>query len=451
MDFQNFQPHFQPKFKILYTGIYRELALYSGRGAGKSHAVAEYLVLAALVRKVRILCTREIQTSIADSVLKLLADKIDFYKLNAYFDVQRTAIYCLATGSEFIFKGIARNIQSIKSMEGVDICWLEEAQTASKESLDILLPTIFRNEGAKVIYTYNPRFANDAVYQRFHTDVIPEKAIVHRVDWRDNVYFSDAMKEEMAFAKKHDPEMAMHILEGELCPSPNDIAVIPLAWLKKCIDVHLALNLPQAFKYVGLDFADGGQDKSAIALREGALLLEAFELDKKDFINQTVAQADSYAKMHEVTRVHFDSIGIGAGAKGDFNRVTDRHYIAQPHIGSAQPFGFDSKFTDNMTNGQFFRNLKAQAWWNIRLKVENTLRLLDGNTTINPLSCFFISGKIPDKQLDKLLMELSQASYKHEDGKLMVDKAPDDQASPNMADAVVMAYIHDARNGLKAR
>lgn len=230
----------QPKFKTtLFDSSCRELALYSGRGAGKSWAVAQYLVVKAYSEKVRILCTREVQNSIADSVLKLLADTIHRYQLSPYFDIQRTAIYCKHNGSEFIFKGIARNVNSIKSMENVNICWLEEAQTTSKESLDILLPTIFRNKGAKVIYTYNPRTANDAVYERFHGDVLPLDAIVKKFDWRDNAYFSEAMRDEMEFAKKHDPEMAMHIWEGELCPSPNDIAVIPLAWLRKCVDAHL--------------------------------------------------------------------------------------------------------------------------------------------------------------------------------------------------------------------
>ena len=212
-------------------------------------------------------------------------------------------------------------------------------------------------------------------------------------------------------------------------------------------NLKLKLTLPDSCKYVGLDFADGGSDKSAMALRQGPLLLDVMEFEEK-YINQSVARADSYAKLHGAYRLHFDSIGIGAGAKGDFNRITEREYIAMPHIGSASPFGKDYKFTDAMTNGAFFRNLKAQAWWNIRLKVENTLRLLDGEA-VDPVQCFFISGKIP--KLDKLLLELSQASYKHEDGKLTVDKQPDDKPSPNMADAVVMSFAYDVRGGLKAR
>lgn len=436
---------FMPQFKVLFED-YRELAMYSGRGSGKSFATADYLVLAALTGKHRILCTREIQNSIGDSVLALLADSIEKHGVSEYFDVQKNAIYC-STGSEFIFKGIKHSIESIKSMANITLCWLEEAQTTSETSLNILLPTIFRNKGAKIIYTYNPRYANDAVYKRFNGETKPDHSIAVELDWKDNVYFSDAMKEEMAYNFKTDPEMAAHIWEGALMVAGNAAAVIPLNWLRKCIAAHKKLNYtPYAFKYMGLDFADGGVDKSALAVRHGAVLLHAHEFDKP-FINQSVEYADGFAHQYDIVRMHFDAIGIGAGAKGDFNRL-NRNYTAEPHIGSASPNGKDSKFTDSMTNGQFFRNLKAQSWWNMRLKVENTLRLLDGDK-IDPATCFFIDNNI--ENLDKILLELSQAVYEHEDGKLMVNKAPDNKRSPNLADAIVMSFAHDARKGLKAR
>lgn len=444
---QETQFNFMPQFDVLWEEKYRELALHSGRGTGKSFAVADYLVLCALTGKHRILCTREIQNSISDSVIALLADSIDRHGVSKYFDIQKSAIYC-KTGSEFIFKGIKHSIESIKSMANITICWLEEAQTTSEDSLNILLPTIFRNNGAKIIYTYNPRFASDAVFKRFNGESIPNHSIVKKLDWRDNKYFDDAMHEEMNYAFKVDPVMAAHIWEGELMPSGNATAVLPLNWLRKCVDAHKKLNYkPQAFKYMGLDFADGGSDKSALAIRHGAIITHAHEFEQP-FINKSVEYADGFAQQHEVIRVHFDAIGIGAGAKGDFNRLA-REYTAEPHIGSSSPNGKDSKFTDSMTNGQFFRNLKAQSWWHLRLRVENTLRLIDGEQ-INPDSCLFIDGNIPC--LDKMLLELAQASYKHEDGKLMVDKAPDDgMKSPNMADAVVMSFVHSFKKGLKAR
>ena len=435
---------------LIDNNPYDEIALWSGRGAGKSRAVAQYIILRTLSENIKVLCIRQIRDSAKDSVFAEIEEAAIDYGLDDHFKFGTREILAKRTGSKIIYRGLHDNIHSIKSISNIKLCWVEEAHELKQEALQLLYPTILRNEGAKIIYTYNPNTATDAIYKRFNDKHQPPNSKVLRVDWRDNPYFDKKLKSRMAFDKKYDPEMAMHIWEGELCPSPNDIAVIPLAWLRKCVDAHLKLKLdlplPDTYKYVGLDIADGGKDKSALALRHGPLLLDAFEFDGD--IMQAVPRADLYAKEHGALRVHFDSIGIGAGAKIDFNRISNREYLAEPHIGSAVPFGKDHKFTDNMTNGQFFRNLKAQAWWHIRLRVENTLRLLDGED-IAPRKCFFISSKIP--KLDKVLMELGQASYKHEDGKLMVDKQPDDQPSPNLADSVVMAFIRDARSGLKAR
>ena len=447
----------QAQFRELYEADYQEFALYSGRSAGKSRAVAQYLIFKAFSSNIRILCVREIKESAKDSVFKDLKDAASDFNLEDAFVFKDRKIICKRTGSDIIYRGVYRNTDSLKSLSGINICWVEEAQTVSQEALDILLPTIFRNKGAKVIYTYNPRMSTDAVYKRFNSGITPPNSIVKRVDWRQNVYFRDKMKEEMDFAFKYDPEMAMHIWEGELCPSPNDIAVLPQHWLRQSIEAYKKFKPNLGFKYMGLDFADGGKDKSAIAYRKGPVVHDAFEFESK-FISDAVARADGYAKMHDsadnrqrVLDLYFDAIGIGAGAKDDFNRIANRYYIAHPHVGSASPNGANKKFTDTMTNGQFFRNLKAQAWWHLRLRLENTLRLLDGNS-VRLEECFFISDATMSRDsLEKLIRELGQASYKHEDGKLMVDKAPNAKASPNMADAVVMAFLFDMKNGLRAR
>ena len=233
----------QAQFRQLYEADYQEFALYSGRSAGKSRAVAQYLIFKAFSSNIRILCVREIKESAKDSVFKDLKDAASDFNLEDAFVFKDRKITCKRTGSDIIYRGVYRNADSLKSLSGINICWVEEAQTVSQEALDILLPTIFRNKDAQVIYTYNPRISTDAVYKRFNSGITPPNSIVKRVDWRQNVYFRDKMKEEMDFAFKYDPEMAMHIWEGELCPSPNDIAVIPLAWLRKCVDAHLKLKL----------------------------------------------------------------------------------------------------------------------------------------------------------------------------------------------------------------
>lgn len=439
-----------PQFNVLLNDSYSEIAIWSGRGAGKSRAVAQYLVMTACIKKVRILCTREILKSIGESILEVLKKTIYHYKFDQYFTIRRNAIYC-SNGSEFIIAGLSDNIDSIKSMEGINICWVEEAHIIKKESLDILLPTIFRNADAKVIYTYNPKNATDAVYKRFHGDTLPPRSIVQRVDWRDNPYFDEQLKALRAFDFETDPEMAMHIWEGALSPSPNDIAVIPQAWVRKCVNAHIELKLtiPAHYKHIGFDISDVGPDKSALALREGPVVLDALEF-KEPEINDAVDRADIYAKAHSnVTKIIYDANGIGAGAKGDFNRIDERDYMAVPFIGSKAAFGKDYDFNSKSTNGEFFRNCKAQIWWHLRLRVQNTLRLIKG-IEVDPCKCFFISGTIPELTREKLIMQLGQASYKKHDGKLMVDKQPDDQPSPDMADAVAMAFSYDIQSGIRA-
>ena len=128
------------KFKELWKER-RYKVLYGGRGSGKTHAVAVYLVVQSLLNKERILCTREIQKSIKESVYEVLVQKISKLGLEKYFNITESKITNVS-GSEFIFAGLRTNVESIKSMEGITKCWIEEAQTISRNSLDVLIPTI---------------------------------------------------------------------------------------------------------------------------------------------------------------------------------------------------------------------------------------------------------------------------------------------------------------------
>jgi len=436
----------QKAFRDLYSKKWREFALHGGRGSGKSYEAAQYFIIRALNGS-RVLCLREIQVSISESVHALLCDRIEQLGLMDYFDIQKTEINC-SSGGGFLFKGMRHNIDSIKSMHNIDSVWIEEAQNVSPESINVLLPTIFRNKNPQILYTFNPTLPTDAVSQRFLENEVPDKAIVKQVSWRDNKYFSDDMKEEMDFNFSNEPDLANHIWEGEYLPSKDMMSVIPLHWLKKCVNAHVTLGVnPLGFDYVGFDIADTGKDHSSFVHRSGALIRHAEEFDNK-YISDAVERVNNYCKDKSIVRVHYDSAGVGSGAKGDFNRIQNRNYIAEPFLGASKVQGYDKYFTDNITNGNYFRNLKAQAWWNIRLRVENTLRLLDGEQ-IDPSKCLFISENVIN--IDKLMLELSQAIYKHDDSKLVVDKTPDKQDSPNIADAVVLAFAQDLKKGLRTR
>jgi len=206
------------KIKITVPKKYRTLTkpnryhvFYGGRGSAKSHSVARYLICSALEKKTKFLCTREFQVSIGDSVHKLLSDVIADSGLSPWFRVKNQEIEC-HNGSSFIFKGLAHNIDSIKSIEGVDVCWVEEADKVSAKSWDILIPTI-RNPDSKIIITFNPYFETDPTFQRFIVSPPPE-AIVQKVSWTDNPHFPEILRGEMEHCKATDYDKYLHIWEG---------------------------------------------------------------------------------------------------------------------------------------------------------------------------------------------------------------------------------------------
>lgn len=152
------------EYKELFDDWWREAAIYGGRFSLKSHTVARYLLIMARQKKMRMGCFREFQTSIAESSHQLLKDLIQQYELTD-FEVTNNSIVNTINGSDFLFKGLWNNEQSIKSIEGIDIAWVEEAQTISKESIDVLTPTV-RKDGSKIIYTYNRLLEDDPVHTR---------------------------------------------------------------------------------------------------------------------------------------------------------------------------------------------------------------------------------------------------------------------------------------------
>ncbi len=185
---------------------------YGGRGSAKSWTVARCLILNALKSKVRILCTRQLQTSIKDSVHKLLCDSINDLGSNEYFNITRDAITCI-NGSEFIFKGLQNQTNEIKSMEGINFCWCEEAQSISEDSWQILIPTI-RKEDSEIWITFNPDREEDATYQRFVKNTPPDSTIA-LINYYDNPWFPDVLRKEMEYCKEVDYGKYEHVWLGK--------------------------------------------------------------------------------------------------------------------------------------------------------------------------------------------------------------------------------------------
>lgn len=186
---------------------------YGGRGSAKSWSVAQYLICRAMASPLKILCARELQNSITESVHSLLSEIIRRYQFGPWFRIKNNAIDCV-NGSTFIFKGLAHNIDSVKSTEGVDLCWIEEADKVSQNSWDILIPTI-RKDNSEFLITFNPTFDDDPVYQTFIANTEPNSIVV-KVNYWDNPHFPDVLRLEMEHMRATNYEKYLHIWEGEL-------------------------------------------------------------------------------------------------------------------------------------------------------------------------------------------------------------------------------------------
>lgn len=211
---------FPQKMGILFDEAQpaRYRVAYGGRGSGKSWSIARALILLATQDEpVRILCAREVQRSIKDSVHKLLSDQIEAMGLGAKFDVLQTEIRG-TNGSEFIFSGLSSQTrESIKSFEGVNYCWVEEAQVVSKRSWEILVPTI-RADRSEIWISFNPELETDDTYIRFVTNP-PKSARVMKVNWSDNPWFPQVLRAEKDDLKARDPDAYQNVWEGHCRPA----------------------------------------------------------------------------------------------------------------------------------------------------------------------------------------------------------------------------------------
>lgn len=245
---------------LLLRNPARYKVLYGGRGGAKSWGVARELLVSGIERPLRILCAREFQRSIADSVHKLLCDQIEALGLQRYYEVLQNTIRG-RNGTEFAFAGLHHNITGLKSFEGVDICWVEEAQTTSKSSWDTLIPTI-RKENSEIWITFNPELETDETYQRFVLNP-PTGAVVQKIDYRDNPWFPRVLEQERLDLKERDPDAYLNVWEGH-CRTSLEGAIYA-AELRESTERNRITNVPYDKGYpVDVYFDLGWADQTAI-------------------------------------------------------------------------------------------------------------------------------------------------------------------------------------------
>jgi len=244
-------------FRLLHPSVFSRYRVGSGgRGSGKSHAFATAIVLYVLAGKRRVLCAREIMRSLRESSHHLLCEKIDAFGLAPFFNVTDRSIECLSTGSEIIFAGLWANINTLKSIENISLVWIEESESVSARSIEVLSPSI-RAHRSEIWLSCNPTDA-DAVVQSFINGQRPNVRHGH-VIYSDNPWFGEtALEDERAYMERVDPDLYRHVWLGEV-RRVSDAIVFAKKWTVEEFEPS-----PDWPTYQGLDFGFSGDPSAAL-------------------------------------------------------------------------------------------------------------------------------------------------------------------------------------------
>ena len=443
----------------------RNRVLHGGRASSKSWDAAGFATYLATNFQVKFLCVRQFQNRITDSVYSLLKIQIERFQLRDQFAIQKRTITSDA-GAEFMFYGLARNIEEIKSIESVDILWIEEANTLTAAQWEILEPTI-RKEGSQVWLTFNPGYVTDFVWQRFVVSP-PPGTLVRQINYNENPFLSRTMHRIIRNAFDEDEESARHVYLGEP-RTDNPTAVIKRSWVEAAIgavekiaakDPDLARTMRAGGKVVGFDVADGSDeemapnDHCANVLRIGSVATWCDEWKAgEDEIPKSCARTYKTAQLHGAS-IRYDSIGVGASAGGKFDELNELPANASKRVrylkfnaggGVFKPEAmYVADAQQRISNEDYFSNIKAQAWWLVADRFRNTYDyLMNGNDKYTADELIAIDPNMP--HLEKLKTELSTPKRDFDaNGRVKVESKKDlakrEIASPNLADAFIMAY-----------
>lgn len=435
-----------PAFLAFFTDHKRFKFTFGGRGSAKSTSIADMLLLRGRQEKLRILCTREIQKSIKDSVHTLLKDRIAEHGYVDY-KVFDAGIRNMITGTEFLFAGLREhNIHTIKSFEGVDICWVEEAQAVVQKSLDILTPTI-RKAGSEIWFSYNRMGMLDPVHKLFMREcsndakkrvfepnfckgVYPwyeyqgADAIGVYINYDGNPYFPDELRKEMEKDREDNPSLYRHKWLGE----PESVGDDTLISRERALySVNRSVEDWSLVSF-GVDPARYGDDESAIAIREGFKVLP---INRFNGINtsELTGRVLSFARQYyadgyrEKIQVKVDDTGIGAG-------VTDQLQEAAKEEAVKGDPQFNIEVIPVVNNGVStdpkYHDMGTQLWGNM-------------GEALKTIS-------LPDDMI--LIEQIASRRYKvRPDGRIKLEPKDDMKkrglTSPDRADALALCLMRD--------
>ncbi|MEW5248658.1 phage terminase large subunit [Microbulbifer sp. 2201CG32-9] len=449
-----------PRLRCIFSARQRTIILVGGRGSAKSYTAAKF-VARRIDSGQRWMMAREFQNSIDDSVHALVKAQVDELQLSGCrYDGTRVYGPC---GGEGFYRGLARNLESMKSTFALDGVWVEEAATLSEKSLDLLAPTV-REEGSQLLFTlnrgasadpfakrylapYEKHLAKDGIYQ-------DDDLLIIEINYPDNPWFPEVLERDRTRDFELLPRAKYnHIWLGAYADTVDN-AIIEPEWFDACVDAHKKLGFePVGQERIGYDPADAG-DAKAVAHVHGSVVLDVRSTNAGD-VDSATNWALSYANRRKPDAFIWDVVGIGAGLKGQVSsglagkkiELVGFNGAAIPESPDAIYKPEDGEIAEPKTNRETFANRRAQFYWMLRDRMFKTWLAVEKGRYISPDELISIRGDI--EELAQLRSEVCRIPRKYvAGGKIQLLSKPDMKKlgieSPNMADALMMCMAEVA-------
>ncbi len=405
-----------------------------------------------------VLCGREYQNSIDDSVHKLLKGLIARLNITGY-EITDKKINCL-TGGHIRFRGFARNSEAVKSAQDFKYSWIEEAQSLSQKSIDDLLPTI-RATGSQLFFTANPQSSADPFSKRFivpflkdiklHGFYEDEMHLIIEANWRDNPWHGELETQRLWDYENLPRAKYDHIWEGAFNDSIED-PLIQAEWFDACIDAHKKLGIePIGIRYSSHDPSDIGPDDKGYAFRHGSILLDARSKNSGN-INDGGDWATGLSINNNSDAFTWDCDGMGVGLNRQVATAFSGKQTRIEQFKGSEAVDFPDAIFENVTdkdtviinqttNKQALKNKRAQYYFELRKRIYNTFLAINGKY-IDPDQLLCFDSNI--KELPKLRSELCRMPIKPNSNGLFDLYTKEEMKrkykfdSPNLADSVMM-------------
>jgi phage terminase large subunit len=398
----------------VWTTPSRYKVLVGGRSSGKSYSAAIHAMMSAREVELKILCLRQLQNSIRQSVYTLIKDLVYTYGFQDEFQFTISEIRHLRTGSIFKFMGISRNVDEVKSTEGIDIVWIEEAHAMTQEQWDVINPTI-RKDNSEIWIIFNPQHRTDYVFQNFVEHPL-KNSIVRHINYDENPFISATMHSVIAEAKEKDEEEYKHIYLG-VPREGDDRSLFAYSDIENAMNGDLS-GVDQSGVYsIACDVARYGKDKSVTTERNGHLIHQLKEYSKYSTMEFATVINNDYHRGQKPDAVIIDTIGVGAGVYDKLLQMGVRGVIE----GNASMKPEDIKV---------YQNKRAEMYFGLKHFVEK-------------------GGKLPnDKDLKEELLAL-RYFYNQTSGKIQIISKDDLKEilgrSPDKSDSVALHFFRRVR------